>query len=141
MSQCSILWGKCRIICRHSTIFIKIATCLKPGFPEQSISSLNKTFLSRHQLLNNSQLWSQGLCNLITEFIHYTKKCKLNEGTKLHCAKKVVSDSPELVDFTIRLKFFEEVTGKFITEFITEELWNQFSSSKRFWGWLKRHLG
>ena len=40
----------------------------------------------------------------------------------MHCAKKVVSDSPELVDFTIRLKFFEEVTGKFITEFITEEL-------------------
>ena len=56
------------------------------------------------------------------EFIHYTKKCKLNEGTKLHCPKKVVSDSLELVDFTIRLKFFEEVTGKFITEFITEEL-------------------
>ena len=40
----------------------------------------------------------------------------------MHCAKKVVSDSPELVDFAIGLKFFEEVTGKFITEFITEEL-------------------
>jgi len=56
------------------------------------------------------------------------KKCKLNEGTKLQCAKKVVSDSPELVDFAIglvnfvldlpngQLKFFEEV------KFITEEL-------------------
>ena len=57
------------------------------------------------------------------------------------CAKKVVSNSPEPVDFAIRLKFFEEVTGKFITEFNTEELGHQFSSSKSFWGWLKRHLG
>ena len=89
-----------------STIFIKIATCFKPGFPEQSTSSLNKMFLPRHQLLNNSQLLSQGLCKLITGFIHYTKKCKLNEGTILQCAKKVGSDSLGLVDFAIGLVNF-----------------------------------
>ena len=55
-------------------------------------------------------------------------------------AKKVVSDRPGLVDFAIRLvnsvfnlpdgqvMFFEEII------WIIEELWNQFCSSKSFWG-------
>ena len=59
----------------------------------------------------------------------------------MHCAKKVVSNSPEPVDFAIRLKFFEEVTGKFITEFNTEELGHQFSSSKRFLGLVEKTFG
>ena len=54
-------------------------------------------------------------------------------------AKKVVSDSSGLVDFAIGLvnSVFNLLDGQ-VTHFwgirITEELWNQFGSSKSFWG-------
>ena len=54
-------------------------------------------------------------------------------------AKKVVSDSPGLVDFVIGLvnSVFNLPDGQVMFFWgirITEELWNQFCSSKSFWG-------
>ena len=69
---------------------------------------------------------------------HHTNVCKILQLCQ-H-AKKVLSDSPGLVDFAIRLvnsvfnlpngqvMFFEEI------KIITEELRNQFCLSKSFWG-------
>ena len=58
---------------------------------------------------------------------------------KTQRAKKVVSDSPGLVDFVIGLvnSVFNLPDGQVMFFWgirITEELWNQFCSSKSFWG-------
>ena len=60
-------------------------------------------------------------------------------------AKKVVSKSPRLVDFTIGLVNFvfnlPDRQVKFCGIQMTEELCNQSCASKHFWGWLKWLLG
>ena len=54
-------------------------------------------------------------------------------------AKRVVSDSPGLVDFAIGrvnsvVNFARRASDVFWAIWLTEELWNQFCLSKSVWG-------